>query len=67
MEERQSPNVFQDIWHTGLYVYSMVLGNVNLEDFFDHPYGFLHEIMFVLFIYIQSILLVRTRRRRQSA
>ena len=41
-----------------LHVYAMLLGNVDLERFSGINYGFFYQIMFIIFVYLQTILMM---------
>jgi len=56
--ERVEPEVLRDLWNTVLYVYSMLLGNVELELLANRQYAFFYQVMFLVFVYIQAILLM---------
>ena len=58
VEERPNPDAIRDIWNTVLHVYSMLLGNIELDDFSGLEFAVFYQIMFLIFVYLQTILMM---------
>lgn len=52
------PTLWQDLWNTMLRVYAMLLGNIDLEVFETAEYDVFYQIMFLAFVYMQTVLLL---------
>ena len=55
-DEPTGADIFEELWNTILNVYGMLLGNVPLDSFAAMDYRFVYQLMFLLFVYIQTIL-----------